>query len=513
MSHPVGPQTPPLRPLVFNSRPQPPHLCVVDTSLSPDGLHHDDLHDQPCSPLTPVSASPWEDASAASTTASIPSTPTTQVSVNEPLPLPLPASSFPLLSKDMSSKIMPPLQSSLLTSPLPSPILLSSSAHPKSEPESETQAQTQAQTQTQTQQETQTVKIPPESMGGPIRHIPPKWALRGDIYTFSFWTPASAARNLPEHAYSPLEGKTSFADEAYSRPVGGLSMIQILSYRDSPVGPYDEMLVAPGSFDWERTEEDGTKTRGSNPKITRIYVSTPNSCFNGRTNWNTPKHLAKFVWDHHPDGSTTIQIFPHDAPSHDGDESRPSSTPFFTTTFKPMPLAPRFPFATSWVDHLGFNTTLVMPPLPPGKGTYGELPSTSRWISLVTKQFCKRSTMGWYDVRQPDDGSGDGRALCGGNENFLPWLGRWQVGLKMEDADLTFEIPDETWETGDKLSDGDHKERMGSAKTTTPTTTMTTTMNKTMIMDTTTPFDEPQGKVLEKPRSWGSGNFLYDYFT
>ncbi|KAL7818607.1 hypothetical protein V8C26DRAFT_420100 [Trichoderma gracile] len=342
-------------------------------------------------------------------------------------------------------------------------------------------------------------------MGGPIRHIPPKWALRGDIYTFSFWTPPSAARNLPEHAYSPLEGKTSFADEAYSRPVGGLSMIQILSYRDSPVGPYDEMLVAPGSFDWERTEEDGGKTRGSNPKITRIYVSTPNSCFNGRTNWNTPKHLAKFVWDHHPDGSTTIQIFPHDSPSHNGDESQPSSTPFFTTTFKPMPLAPRFPFATSWVDHLGFNTTLVMPPLPPGRGTYGELPSTSRWISLVTKQFCKRSTVGWYDVRQPEGEDGDGRALCGGNENFLPWLGRWQVGLKMEDAELTFEIPDETWERGDRLSDGD-EEGMSSTTTMRPTT-------KTTMMGTTMPCDEPQREVLEKPRSWGSGNFLYDYFT
>ncbi|PTB62588.1 hypothetical protein BBK36DRAFT_60611 [Trichoderma citrinoviride] len=334
-------------------------------------------------------------------------------------------------------------------------------------------------------------------MGGPIRHIPPKWALRGDIYTFSFWTPPDAARNLPEHAYSPLEGKTSFADEAYSRPVGGLSMIQILSYRDSPVGPYDEMLVAPGSFDWERTEEDGTKTRGSNPKITRIYVSTPNSCFNGRTNWNTPKHLARFVWDHHPDGSTTIQIFPHDDPRN-ADESQPSATPLFTTTFKPMPLVPRFPFATSWVDHLGFNTTLVMPPLPAGGGTYGELPSTSRWISLVTKQFCKRSTVGWYDVRQPEEAR---ESLCGGSGNFLPWLGRWQVGLKMEDADLTFEVPDETWERGDRLSGDGNEEHE--------------TTSKTTMKTTKTPYHEPRQEVCEKPRSWGwgSGNFLHDYFT
>lgn len=236
----TDPHTPPFRPALYpDARLRPPHLRVVDTSLDEDRhLREDEIDDQQCSPLSPVSSSPWEDASAASTSASIPSTPTTQVSVNEALP-----PSFPQLARDILSK----------------PQLVSQSALP--EP----------------------VNIPPESLGGPIRHIPPQWALRGDIYTFAFWTPPEAASSLPEHAYSPLEGSTSFADETFSRPVGGLSMIQILSYTDSPVGPYDEMLVAPGSFDWERTEPGGEKTRGSNPKITRIYVSTPNSCFNGRT--------------------------------------------------------------------------------------------------------------------------------------------------------------------------------------------------------------------------------------
>ncbi|KAL7947457.1 hypothetical protein V8C42DRAFT_286728 [Trichoderma barbatum] len=442
MSYTAAPQTPPQLPSPHhNARSKPPHLFVVDTSLTPE---QDESNDQPCcSPLSPVSTSPWEDASAASTSASIPSTPTTQVSVNDNLP----SASFPLL-----------LREDIPSEPLP----LSQS------PPSEAVK----------------MRVPPESMGGPIKHIPPRWALRGDIYTFSFWTSPEAASNLPEHAYSPLEGKTAFADETLSRPVGGLSMIQILSYRDSPVGPYDEMLVAPGGFEWERTEPGGEKKKGVNPKITRIYVSTPNSCFNGRTNWNTPKHLAKFVWDHHPDGSTTIQIFPHDDPANP-DESQPSSRPLFTTTFKPMRLVPRFPFATSWVDHLGFNTTLVMPPLPAGQGSYGELPATSRWISLVTKQYCASSSAGWYDIAQPDDG-----AACGGHKNFLPWLGRWQVGLKMEDADLTFEIPEETWEKGDVI---------GEAAT-----------PNAVEEETLTPL---QQEAALKPRSWGSGNFLHDYFN
>jgi hypothetical protein len=477
MSYTTAPQTPPLRPTLHANVKSRPHLRVVDTSLNLDEDHYlqeDDIDLQQCSPLSPVSSSPWEEASTASTTASIPSTPTTQVSVNEPL-----------LSRDLSSK---------------SQILLSEPIIPEA------------------------IKVPPESFGGPIHHVPPRWALHGDIYTFSFWTSAEAASSLPEHAYSPLEGTTSFADETFSRPVGGLSMIQILSYRDSPIGPYDEMLVAPGLFDWERTEPGGKKTKGRNPKITRIYVSTPNSCFNGRTSkfnhsfhlfflyflwpmertpgplslssfssyqivrqtnktntlsdWNTPKHLAKFVWDHRPDGSTTIKIYPHDDPSNP-DESHPSSVPFFQTTFKPMPLVPRFPFATSWADCLGFNTTLVMPPLPSGHGTYGELPSTNRWISLETKQYCKRSTVGWYDVAQPDQG-----AACGGHKNFLPWLKRWQVGLKMEDADLSFEIPAETWERGDKLS------------------------------DTTSDDEEEEEEEFHKtePEKWNT-TFLHDYFT
>lgn len=435
----TAPQTPPLRPIHFPDAKSKPQLRIVDTSINPDEAHcldEDDLDNQPCSPpQSPISSSPWEDASAASTSASIPSTPTTQVSIHEPL-----------LSQNVSGK----------------------SQTVGSEPI------------------TKEIKIPPESFGGPITPLPPQWNLRGDIYTFSFWTPPKAARSLPEHAYSPLEGATAFADEAYSRPVGGLSMIQILSYRDSPIGPYDEMLVAPGSFDWERTEADGNKTKGCNPKITRIYVSTPNSCFNGRTNWNVPKHLAKFVWDHRPDGTTTVKIYPHDDPSNP-DESQPSSRPLFQTTFKPMSLVPRFPFATSWADRLGFTTTLAMPPLPAGNGTYGELPSTNRWIKLETKQYCSRSAAGWYDIAQPDGGAG-----CGGHENFLPWLGRWQVGVKMEDAFLTFDVPQEVWEKGDKLGDA------------------------------TTTFDgknkDDDGKEAEelcnKPEAgkWNT-TFLHDYFT
>lgn len=99
---------------------------------------------------------------------------------------------------------------------------------------------------------------------------------------FSFWTSGEQAKSLPEHAYSPLEARSEFANTSSSRPVGGLGMVQILRYNDSPVGPYDEMLVVPGSFDWSRTGSDGRPEVGRNPRISRIYVSQKHTCYNGR---------------------------------------------------------------------------------------------------------------------------------------------------------------------------------------------------------------------------------------
>lgn len=78
----------------------------------------------------------------------------------------------------------------------------------------------------------------PASTPSPSPSIPavaPPWQLTGDVYFFSWW---SRSTQLPAHAYSPLEAGSEFAAAASGRPVGGLGMIQILRYRDSPVGPY-----------------------------------------------------------------------------------------------------------------------------------------------------------------------------------------------------------------------------------------------------------------------------------
>lgn len=120
----------------------------------------------------------------------------------------------------------------------------------------------------------------------PIPAVPPPWTLKGDVYLFSFWSSRAQARaGLPDMAYSPLEKKSSYG--ADGKPVGGLGMIQVIRYHDSPVGPYDEMILVPGSFDYEREDEQGRRRTGRSPRISRIYVSQKHTCYNGR--------LSKFL--------------------------------------------------------------------------------------------------------------------------------------------------------------------------------------------------------------------------
>jgi hypothetical protein len=60
--------------------------------------------------------------------------------------------------------------------------------------------------------------------------------------------------------------------------VGGLGMIQVIRYTESPVGPYDELVIVPGGFEWE----DAKKIKKRNVRVTRIYVSQKETCWNGR---------------------------------------------------------------------------------------------------------------------------------------------------------------------------------------------------------------------------------------
>lgn len=84
-------------------------------------------------------------------------------------------------------------------------------------------------------------------------------------------------------AYSPLEGASSFSGVASGRPVGGFGVIQIMRFRESTVGPYDQLVILPGKFEWSRETADGQHATGQSYKVMRAYVSQKDVCHNSRT--------------------------------------------------------------------------------------------------------------------------------------------------------------------------------------------------------------------------------------
>ncbi|KAL2204675.1 hypothetical protein CC79DRAFT_1276675 [Sarocladium strictum] len=270
----------------------------------------------------------------------------------------------------------------------------------------------------------------------PIERVPAPWTLKGTIYGATF----IPLTDLPTKAYGPLERKSvSPADGEF---LGGLGMIQVIRYTESPVGPYDELLIVPGFF-----KHDGPDKTRRNVRITRIYVSQKYTCWNGRTNWNIPKHLARFDWTEHKGGSVSVKVYPHDT-TGDPNEEKPSEKPFFQATFKPNILG-GLPFTTDLYNILGVNTTLTQPPLPAADSHFGELAGTDHWAATIPGQKTSRASLQFFDMRQGDGDVVNGQKVNAvGDEyfpNFWPGLLPFHPGMKLEDATITFSDP-EIWE-------------------------------------------------------------------
>lgn len=61
-------------------------------------------------------------------------------------------------------------------------------------------------------------------------------------------------------------------------------MVQIVRYTETPVGPYDELVFLPGDFDvpvLNGSGEGGKKEVKKNTRITGIWVSQKDTCWNG----------------------------------------------------------------------------------------------------------------------------------------------------------------------------------------------------------------------------------------
>jgi hypothetical protein len=154
-----------------------------------------------------------------------------------------------------------------------------------------------------------------------------------------------------------------------------------------------------------------------------------------REDWNCPKHLARFEFNNLDNGTVEIKVFPNDT-SGDMTDSSPSDTPLFKAVYKPIPFMPRIPLTTNLCKFIGIDLKVVQPPVPEGQGSQGELAGSHRWCSFYPTMSSSKTGFGWFDLRQKEEREGEERE--GDAPNFWPGLGRWQLGIKMEDADISF---------------------------------------------------------------------------
>jgi hypothetical protein len=99
--------------------------------------------------------------------------------------------------------------------------------------------------------------------------------------------------------------------------------------------------------------------------------------------------------------------------------------------------------STLAAKYVGFDLLLVQPPLPTGKGE--ELLGTEDWCAIMPLQASKRASLGWWDMTMKCVDESSSPLEGGGNEggevkheNFWPGIGKWRIGMKMEDATIEF---------------------------------------------------------------------------
>jgi hypothetical protein len=115
---------------------------------------------------------------------------------------------------------------------------------------------------------------PDESLPDADR-APAPWSLQGAGWILLLHL-RDAVRRDPRHQSQHLQAK----------PTSGISIVMLVEYANSPVGPYRELLYIPGRFDF------GPGRRAWS--VTRIYVDSWASVVNGRLNWGIPKDRADF---------------------------------------------------------------------------------------------------------------------------------------------------------------------------------------------------------------------------
>lgn len=166
-----------------------------------------------------------------------------------------------------------------------------------------------------------------------------------------------------------------------------------------------------------------------------------------RLDWSIPKHLADFDFKPLANDAVAISVYPLERRPSDSGWTK-SRIPFFSAIYKPIPCILSFPMSTSAAKYVGLDLTLVQPPLPESKECpKGELAGTEQWCQIIPFESSKKTSLGLWDLKrgpptEEDALLGAERAGSGGDQdegdNWWPGLGRWRIGMRMEDATIEF---------------------------------------------------------------------------
>ncbi|KAF3914822.1 hypothetical protein ABW20_dc0103537 [Dactylellina cionopaga] len=245
-----------------------------------------------------------------------------------------------------------------------------------------------------------------------IEHVPGPWECKGESWWFTCY-PMSGNKKVYPGSTNPLD----FHPGANDGFEGGLGMIMVVRYSQTPVGPYDELLYIPGYF----STPHATSSRY---RITNIYVSSKETTYNGRRNWNIPKHLAVFNFDKsETTGHTRITVAHPETPD----------SPFFAAVIKNIPIVSSIPVPLS-TSVFPMNLEFHQPEIravdtPEGKAN-GEI-ATETWKSYKPWMGGKARFVQCVDIK---NGNGDGT-----------WPdqidGVWGLVLKWDEG-LTLKFPE-----------------------------------------------------------------------
>ncbi|KAF3903701.1 hypothetical protein AA313_de0208734 [Arthrobotrys entomopaga] len=238
-----------------------------------------------------------------------------------------------------------------------------------------------------------------------IEEVPAPWDTTSEAWWFTCY-PITGNKKIYPGAVHPSNFEAG-GDEGFE---GGIGMIQIVRYSQTPVGPYDELIYIPGVY---KTPHSKTPRY----RITNIYVSSIKTTYNGRKNWNIPKRLAVFNFStSETTGHTTISVAHPETPT----------TPFFYAVLGNIPLVSSIPLPLN-SKYFGLNLEAHQPPLLEGKKESGEV-ATETWRSWTpwmsgTGRFVKCVEL--------KNGNGDG-TWPDQIDGVWGLVLKWDQGMKMK---------------------------------------------------------------------------------